>query len=253
MRTMKLKLALGLFTAASALLLSDVANAYHTMPKYRWYARLGAGYTLPDNVTLTDPGKNGGAPFRYSRVKINGGFVGDAALGFHFFRMIRGEVMVGYLYRKLNDNAVPTTSGPGTGTLGNQVLSSTVSSKVQSFVGMVNGYVDLLEWHHFIPYVGAGLGFSANKLDNVVTNGQPAALLGQFTYQSRTETNLAWQLTAGTALRLTEEWTADLYYRYMNLGKIKSSTQNNLNYAYSGALSGNYNSHMVVLGVRYSW
>jgi opacity protein-like surface antigen len=253
MNKMKLKLALGLFTAASALLLSDVATAYHSLPKHRWYARLAAGYTFPDNITLEDPGQSGGAPYRYDRVKIKGGFTGDVALGFHFFRMLRGEIMFNYINRKISDNSAKIQSGPGVFALpGNRQTTGTVDSKVQTFVGMVNGYIDLLEWHRFIPYVGAGVGFAANKLDNVRVTGNPAATVN-ITYSSRTNTELAWQLTAGTALHLTEQWTGDLYYRYMDLGKVKSSTQNNINDRFSGPVSGSYSSHMVMLGVRYSW
>jgi opacity protein-like surface antigen len=253
MRKMKLKLALGLFTAASALLLSDVASAYHSLPKHRWYARLAAGYTFPDNITLEDPGANGGAAFRYDRVKIKGGFTGDIALGFHFFRMLRGEIMFNYVHRKISDNNVKILSSrDGVGALPNGQTTGIVESKVQSFVGMVNGYIDLLEWHRFIPYVGAGIGFSANKLDNVRAVSGPANLVNT-TYLSRTNTDLAWQLTAGTAFHLTEQWTGDLYYRYMDLGKVKSSTQNNQNSIQRSAVAGNNNSHMVMLGVRYSW
>jgi len=251
---MKLKYALGLFCAAGALLTSDVTQAVETG---KWYVRAGAGFVFPDNTTLDGSGHP--QAIRFNRVKLKGGFNGDLALGRHLLGSInrtfvaRGELMFGYQYRKLSDGFV-TENAAFTGA--ELTTKVGVESKVQSFIGMANLYIDLIEWYRFVPYVGFGAGFSANKINDInFRNATVAGVIQNFTISGRTETKLAYQLTAGTGYRFTQHLTGDLYWRYMNLGKIKTSSTTNLPGGAPGVgnLSGNLNSHSVMAGLRYAF
>lgn len=248
---MKLKYALGLFCAAGALLGSDVAQA---VEPGKWYVRAGAGYVFPDNTTLSASGTTPG--IRFNRVKLKGGFHGELALGRHLMGsinrtiVVRSELMFGYQYRKLSDGFVTENAAGGA-----QVAQRVgVESKVQSFIGMANLYFDLIEWYRFVPYVGFGAGISGNKVNGInFTNATVNNALQNFNISGRTETKLAWQLTAGTGYRFTQNLTGDLYWRYMNLGKIKTSNVTTPAGLGVGTLAGNLNSHSVMAGLRYAF
>ncbi|HYM30844.1 MAG TPA: outer membrane beta-barrel protein, partial [Candidatus Cybelea sp.] len=89
---------------------------------------------------------------------------------------------------------------------------------VRSFAGLLNGYWDVGTWGLFTPYVGAGIGFSANKvkdekLSAAAVPGVTATVFGQ------ERTSLAWDVTLGTAVRIADGFALDVGYRYIDLGK----------------------------------
>ena len=72
------------------------------------------------------------------------------------------------------------------------------TADIESWVGLVNAYIDLGTWHCVTPYVGGGVGFASIdvlglKDVNVVSNSI-------FFAQDHTETNFAWALYAGLAM-----------------------------------------------------
>lgn len=97
-----------------------------------------------------------------------------------------------------------------------------ITGKVGGFVGLANGYVDLGTWHRITPFIGAGVGFASltmsgtrdlNMVSGAVTTGP-----------NKTETRFVWALHAGLGYDLTSNWKAEVGYRYLHIGDVKSGS-----------------------------
>jgi opacity protein-like surface antigen len=254
--TMKNKLAALLCVAAGALTLSPTADATQVG---KFYGRAAGGYIFSDNVTFdvsaNIPGGGGTLEQRYNKSKTKGGFSGEVAFGYDFkasvnrFPVVRAEVALGYKNRKVDDKNTAYNQNPGA-----IVGTATTDAKIQSFTVMLNAYLDLIEYYRFVPYVGFGVGASFNKIGTLNTRlFVPGAPVGGApeVRNGRTQGSLAWQLTLGTAYRVNTDWSADLYYRYSDLGKVQTQK-------IAGAASNNFataklNNHEVMVGVRYTF
>jgi opacity protein-like surface antigen len=75
-------------------------------------------------------------------------------------------------------------------------------ANVATFIGLINGYVNLGAWYGISPFVGAGAGFADNNISGFTDQG-----LGYANYTSlgpaggyfanASKTNFAWALIAG--------------------------------------------------------
>ncbi len=97
-----------------------------------------------------------------------------------------------------------------------------ITGNVGGFVGLVNGYVDLGTWHRITPFVGAGVGMASLTMSgtrdlNIVSGGT-------VTGADKTETRFVWALHAGLGYDLTSNWKAEVGYRYMHFGDVKSGS-----------------------------
>lgn len=105
-----------------------------------------------------------------------------------------------------------------------------VTGNAQSLSGLVNLYLDInglpgvSGLGRFQPFVGGGIGFAVNWLDEM-TYRFPQ-LPPKHTYSivpSGERTDLAFMLTAGTGFELTKHLILDLSYRYTDLGRAQSN------------------------------
>ena len=262
--TMKNKLAALLCVAASALTLSSTADATQVG---KFYGRAAGGYIFSDNVTFdvqaTVPGLPGGTEQRYNKAKTKGGFSGEIAFGYDFkasvnrFPVVRAELALGYKHRKVDDK---NTAYAQNVAIPNNVGTATVDAKIQSFTVMLNAYLDLIEYYRFVPYVGFGVGASFNKIGALNTRFFVPANAGAVppgtaeTRNGRTQGSLAWQLTLGTAYRVTTDWSADLYYRYSDLGKVQTQRETlNPVAGVNNFATAKLNNHEIMVGVRYTF
>jgi opacity protein-like surface antigen len=99
------------------------------------------------------------------------------------------------------------------------------------WVGLVNAYFDLGTWMGITPFIGAGVGFAHNTIDNYLdintTSPEPNV---QFA-KDESKTNLAWAVHAGLGYDVTQNFKVEVAYRYLNLGdaetpKTQSFAQN---------------------------
>ncbi|MGA9947852.1 MAG: outer membrane beta-barrel protein, partial [Xanthobacteraceae bacterium] len=81
-----------------------------------------------------------------------------------------------------------------------------------------NGYIDLGTWNCLTPFIGAGVGAAFNSLDDFVDTG--LGTTGSGIGGNPTETHLAWALHAGVSYAVTQNFTVELAYRYLNYGSI---------------------------------
>ena len=104
--------------------------------------------------------------------------------------------------------------------------------RLESIVGLVNGYVDLFTYQGITPYVGAGVGIARNTLTKLKTSGHAtftdafgvvAPQTSNGFSESNSRTDLAWALMAGASLDLTKDVKLDIGYRYLDLGGAASA------------------------------
>ena len=122
---------------------------------------------------------------------------------------------------------------------------------VKSLVGLANVYIEPIKIDGVRPYVGGGLGFAHNTINDVTI--EVAGLNG--TLQGATSTSFAWQAGAGIGIDIVPNLTADIGYHYMDMGESKTGSHVNI----AGWTSdnwtsrGNLRAHELQLGLRYQF
>ena len=109
---------------------------------------------------------------------------------------------------------------------------------------MVNAYWDINTGTKIVPYIGAGIGYANIREKAYVSN--------QYDTQTAKDhkDNLAWQLSAGVSYEVTHDLDAELGWRYTDYGTIK---ENALQAGYQSNMKRDYDSHEILLGLRYTF
>lgn len=145
-------------------------------------------------------------------------FVG-AGIGYQFNSFLRFDATIERRSGTLHgSDALSYVNG---GITTNQTNNHSVN--MTSYVGLLNGYIDLGTWNCLTPYVGAGIGFANNRFANYTDNGIQQVGAGapgtSFAYAApASKTNLAWALMAGVAYDVNPNLKLELGYRYLNMG-----------------------------------
>lgn len=192
------------------------------------YARLDTGWSFSQ-----DGGKDLDDDFGNSPI------IG-AGVGYRLNQYVRGDLTVGY-----RGGYEVDTSGDIAG------FAANAKGDVSSLAAMANVYVDVAKFGAFTPYVGGGIGFSRNKLDDV--DGSVAGVNGKI--DGDTETSFAWQLSAGVGIEVAPKWTVDVGYRYIDLGEVKTGNSASLG-GVSGAIDpikADLKAHEIQASVRYQF
>ncbi len=118
---------------------------------------------------------------------------------------------------------------------------------------LANAYIDLGTWWCVTPFIGAGIGFSRNTMDNFRDVNVPN--LGVAYGNSYTQTEMAWALHAGLAYKVNKNFTAEIAYRYTHLGNFQSgdlTTYLGGNAIYNPMVFNDVYSHDIKLGLRWA-
>jgi opacity protein-like surface antigen len=118
-------------------------------------------------------------------------------------------------------------------------------------------YIDLGTWHGITPFVGGGLGaanvrFGAFSDIGIGVGGTPAIAYAG----AHDEWNFAWALYAGLGVEVTDAFTVEVAYRYLDLGDgetgdlIASDGTNTIN---NPMVFNDITSHDIRLGFRYAF
>jgi len=204
-----------------------------------FYLRGDVGIGIHDHKTIDTLPPLAGLRTIDSNVNTTG-FVGIGA-GYAFNSWLRTDVTGEYRFSARHRH-VDTYTGGG----------NLIKGRLDGFVGLVNAYVDLGTWHRVTPFIGAGIGAASLTMSSTrdikVANGTVAA------GTNKTETHFAWALHAGLGFDITSNWKAELAYRYLHIGDVKSGTVQ----CPGAPCSGPYHvriksldSHDVKLGLRY--
>lgn len=173
-----------------------------------WYIRGDIGY-----VSYNDAKADyAGVPF--DTADLEDTISAGAGFGYKLTDLLRGDITLDYRFGSSFDGS---TTAPGVG-------YTNENGKVSSWTGLANAYVDLGNWYGITPYVGAGIGFASNRVEdyNAFFYNNAGTLLGSFPVRPRERFGLAWALMAGAALDVGYGFSLDLGYRYVNLGEART-------------------------------
>ena len=218
------------------------------------YFRGDVGYSWSNKPDLSWPVSNyaAGPPVAYNYVgdtvsnsKMDNTWFGDVGLGCGMGSYgIRGEVMLGYHgNRKIQGEPITYIGGPTTGP-----LTDPLHTSMSSYTLMFNGYKDLGNFNGVVPYLGAGVGASYNKMSEVYFTDNPF-LLNRIEGQSRL--SLAWSLMAGIGWQVSDRTILDLGYRYMDFGKANSGRVDNTGAINPAVHLDHAGAHEMKIGLRY--
>jgi outer membrane autotransporter protein len=164
--------------------------------------------------------------------EYDGGFVLSGQAGYDSGRIwqygsLRGELELSYRENEIDQHVLGGTSLPGsTGTASATAL-------------MANLFHDFETGTPLTPYVGGGIGYAWNELDNFGVTGLDVL--------DDDDSGFAWQLGAGLGFAVTEQATVSLDYRYFSTSADLKTT------AAAGSVGNqvDLDSHTVMLGLRY--
>ena len=241
------------------LAIAAVSNSY-AQRGFTWvpsglYLRGDVGGAFGNNTTFTDTSPNApncilctGTVHSSPRDTV----IFGGGIGYRFLPMFRADLTLDYMPSfKLRGTS---TGGPRPGT--------TYSADLGSLVGMANGYLDFngfapQVFGPFQPYIDAGVGFASNDLQS--STGVVPTIAGTlpFTQTGSTRTNFAWGVGAGLAYSFTPNWSLDVAYKYLDLGRLQSGTSVTIAGAASppatSIKSDNFTVHTVTVGFRYTF
>jgi len=136
-------------------------------------------------------------------------------------------------------------------------LPSSGSAKLDSFVALLNGYVDFPELPGglvgpFVPYVTVGLGLAHHDLGRLAGTAPG----GAFSISGANRTNFAYAVGAGLSYPLSPLLTADVQYRYLDLGSLNTGTaltEGGPPVQVTAAKTGSIAVHAVTIGIRFGF
>jgi opacity protein-like surface antigen len=163
--------------------------------------------TLPAGSTLTHLGEG-----------FTGGMSYGVGVGYQFNSWFRADITGEYRSR-VSFSGSDFSTFPGGST-----LSDVYQGGYTSWVGLANIYADLGTWWCITPFVGAGVGAA-----HITTTGlQDSGLVfapgfgsinpSSFFANGASTTNFAWAVHAGLAYKVTNNFTVELAYRYLDMG-----------------------------------
>ncbi len=184
---------------------------------------------------------------------------GGIGVGYQFNSWLRFDVTGEYRGKtsfSVNDSFSGRNVGVDCGGVANPLVDcgfaggNRNSGSISSTVFLANAYLDLGTWHGLTPFIGAGVGFTQNRVTglndsgystNTVYNTGTNVVVGAVTSPtagyaaSGTRSNFAYALMAGVGYDVTPNYKVELAYRYLNLGKYQSGV-----YTCAGGCGGSY-------------
>ena len=216
--------------------LDKVPEVAITTENIPFYVKAYAGVSMAD-INKVDKFDSGDASGNYhwkNKGDMDNAFLGGVGLGYRLNDIVRVDGTVEYRAKNTTtarDRDFDTTRK--------------YEGDVASTVLMANAYVDLVTYHNVTPYIGAGLGASANRVSNfeVDTSRQ------NYQTASNTEWDLAFAVHAGVGIKLSRRVIFDIGYSYSDLGDAKTQDISG-----SGSLKLDHlTSHDVKVGIRYAF
>ena len=109
---------------------------------------------------------------------------------------------------------------------------------------LANVYYDFDTGTAFTPFIGGGIGYAFLQSDADVT----VIATDVKSSKKREETNFVWQIGGGVAYDISDHWTLDTSYRYLDMGSMEWGAPTNL-----GIKADEITAHEVVMGLRYTF
>jgi opacity protein-like surface antigen len=206
-----------------------------------WYLRgdIGVGVNANTPNLFNSPNPAAGTPDSYyssiptqsfNNPTISAATNFDLGVGYQVNNWLRFDVTGEYRGGSEFQSLYVLNDAGNTGT-GPTQLADFYRGAISSWVGLVNGYVDMGTWWGVTPYVGAGVGIARNTLSGMTDQGDVTFVKtgtspsgGYFSDGSKF--NFAWALMAGLGFNVTQNLKLELGYRFLDLGKYTSGGSN---------------------------
>ncbi|GGC64591.1 outer membrane protein [Chelatococcus reniformis] len=157
------------------------------------------------------------------RQRIESGWSIGGGIGYRFGANFRTDLTVGGLVNQ-NFRAV----GIDAANVGNpNSPAAYYRAGLSSTVALVNAYWDIATWEGITPFVGAGVGVAYNRLGGIsrLDVGAPLGPAAGYDAIARGgRTQAAFALYAGLAYEIMPGLTAEVAYRYLNVGSAGSNS-----------------------------
>src|SRR4029079_6137877 len=200
-------------TAVSAAQAADMPQPVPEIVVRGWYLRGDIGYSNQHVDELDNALYDSYDSVDNIYKDFDGAPFFAAGIGYrwnHWFRTdITGE------YRSKSD-----FDGLDIATIGGATIPDNYTAKKSEWVALLNGYLDIGTWHGITPFVGAGVGAANIKISDftdVGVNVDSVAFM-----DNTAEWNFAWAAYAGLAFDVTDAFTVELAYRFLDLGDAQS-------------------------------
>jgi len=226
MRSVKLVVAVGaaslLSSAAFAADLGVAPAPYYAPPPPPaqdfggWYLRGDIGMTNSSKNTMVSSLDNVGSPTIQRYGGFNGGTSYGVGVGYQFNSWLRTDITGEYRSR-VSFNGNNFYQYPG-----GSFLGDTYTGGYSSWVGLVNAYLDLGTWWCLTPFIGAGVGGAYNMTSGISDSATFPGGGNASLYQAdgNGKLNLAWAAYAGVAYKVTNNFSVELAYRYLDMGNV---------------------------------
>ncbi|MBL8702561.1 MAG: OmpA family protein [Alphaproteobacteria bacterium] len=217
MRSRSALLAATLLTAVSG---PAFAQGYQHPKGFYVGAALGGNFLTDSDLTNSGSSINNQAEYKI-------GPAGALSLGWAFGNGLRTEIE-----GAIRHNNVDKVSGTG---------ASGGDGDMQAYSLMLNLLYDINTGTPFTPYIGAGIGWAYLNANDIKT------LNGTRTVDD-SDNRFAYQGMIGVAYSLSPQWKLSLDYRYFATLDPSFDAKNTTN---TVKVDSDYNSHAVMLGLRY--
>jgi opacity protein-like surface antigen len=230
-------------TRSPAWLLGGIALALAATPvsaEEFWgaYAAIGGGWGRVNDVTY-----NLATAFNPSHpATFNDGYLADLKAGWRFGGP-RVELELAYRNNEVDSFGPSGSVGPGAGSLNATTL-------------MANAFYDFDTGTRVTPYVGVGIGGADVKADDIRRDIPSSSCCTGIV--SGGSTGWAWQAIAGVAIRMTNQLSLTLDYRYLASPNVKydygtGCFPNGTGCISRGNLEQDYTSQAVTVGLRWAF
>lgn len=203
------------FLAVSSCLAADTNGSSDN-----FYVAIGGGKSFSENKV---EGIN--HPFEkdeYAEYKLEKPNVFKAAAGIKS-DLLRGEFeFLHFAKSKSNELSTETVAN-----LPKNKLHSSIALKSNAY--FINAYYDIKTINdYFEPYVGLGIGLAKHNIscnhDTSLKSDANASRTPHATIKNSTN-SFAWNISAGTAIKLSDNLSLDISYKHVDLGKVKGTKQ----------------------------
>lgn len=219
---------------------------------FSYYLRVDGGWsTTAGQPNFSEAGRSyggtdfGGSAFSSVGTQTQDIAFGGIGFGAYLTPMLRGDITVEL--RGSRDTEVTGTYRYNTT---NGVLQDNVH--MQSTVGLVNGYIDLLPRGRFSPYVGAGVGMAYHQIHRTYLARETGGITQTVTGEANaSRAGLAAAGMAGVTFAFDHRWALDVNYRALYMQGASATVTTNIGQI-SKAEVGDSWEHQVRVGLRFN-
>jgi opacity protein-like surface antigen len=212
-------------------------------PAGGWYLRgdIGVGITNKFAITYLPSPPDVGNGFSFDQHSMSDTVFINAGIGYELNSWLRFDVTGEYRDKtQINARGV---YNPVTG------QGDSYQGYLQSWVVLANAYVDFGTWNCLTPFVGVGIGGAYNTMADLVDMG--IGTTGAGFGRNSSNFSPAYALYAGVDYNVTQNFSVELAYRYLNYGSVTDTVDCVGGCVADSYKFGNLSSNDIMLGMRW--